>query len=456
MTNAKTVPDSSVKSDQLFLNNEVLVRVNGVSKKFCRSLKKSLWYGVKDIVHELNPRWRRRLAGHQDVYSANLRNDEFWAVNDVSFELRRGECLGLIGHNGAGKTTLLKLLNGLIKPDKGSIEMRGRVGALIALGAGFNPILSGRENVYVNAAILGLSKQEIDEKLDEIVDFAEIGEFIDAPVQSYSSGMQVKLGFAVATALTPDVLLLDEVLAVGDMRFQAKCFNRVSQLRCTGAAFILVSHNMHNIARFSDKVLLLNRGSLTYLGNPGEGIAAFNAVQELNAIDSGERSQVGSLKVKQLAAFFTDEYGRSIDETHALAPVNLNVEFDASDSTHETITIDVTLRIPSGDALMQESMNIPLLDSHGVLKNKFGVIVMALESLPSNGPELAVGIAIWGGDYQELYCWNRNLVLKVVGKPSSIGIAAARVSWDSWHADSRSSLETEMQAKVFRRVERAF
>jgi lipopolysaccharide transport system ATP-binding protein len=206
-------------------SDEVLVRVEGVSKKFCRSLKKSLWYGVCDIGAELNP-FRRRVAevagsgllvaGNSSnpesselatSYSppvtgeAGLRPGEFWAVNDVSFELRRGECLGLIGHNGAGKTTLLKMLNGLIKPDSGKITMRGRVGALIALGAGFNPILTGRENIYINGSVLGLSKKEIDEKIDEIIDFAEIGEFIDSPVQNYSSGMSVRLGFSIASQL---------------------------------------------------------------------------------------------------------------------------------------------------------------------------------------------------------------------------------------------------------------
>jgi lipopolysaccharide transport system ATP-binding protein len=197
------------------VESEILVDVQHVSKKFCRDLKKSLWYGLKDVFTEMNP-WQPRSAALPAAPSGNdLRPAEFWAVNDVSFQLRRGECLGLIGHNGAGKTTLLKMLNGLIKPDSGSITMRGRVGALIALGAGFNPILTGRENVYINGAILGLSKKEIDDQIDSIIDFAEIREFIDSPVQSYSSGMQVRLGFAVATAMKPDVLILDEVLAVG-------------------------------------------------------------------------------------------------------------------------------------------------------------------------------------------------------------------------------------------------
>ena len=204
------------------MSDDVLVRVEGVSKRFCRDLKRSLWYGVQDASRDLLGR---------DSSEQPLRPDEFWAVNDVSFEVKHGECLGLIGRNGAGKTTLLKMLNGLIKPDRGRIEMRGRVGALIALGAGFNPILSGRENIYVNGSVLGLSRKEIDAKYDEIVDFADIGEFINAPVQSYSSGMQVRLGFAVAVAVQPQILLLDEVLAVGDVSFQAKCFNTLANFR---------------------------------------------------------------------------------------------------------------------------------------------------------------------------------------------------------------------------------
>jgi lipopolysaccharide transport system ATP-binding protein len=190
-----------------------------------------------------------------------LRDGEFYAVRDVSFELRRGECLGLIGHNGAGKTTLLKMLNGLIKPDAGTITMRGRVGALIALGAGFNPILTGRENIYINGSVLGLSKKEIDGKIDEIIDFAEIGEFIDSPVQNYSSGMSVRLGFSIASSLSPDVLILDEVLAVGDIGFVIKCLNRVRQLTAN-AAVILVTHQMQFVSSFCSRVLFMDHGQV--------------------------------------------------------------------------------------------------------------------------------------------------------------------------------------------------
>jgi lipopolysaccharide transport system ATP-binding protein len=212
--------------------------------------------------------------------SDGLRPGEFWVNKDVAFELRRGECLGLIGRNGAGKTTLLKMLNGLIKPDAGSITMRGRIGALIALGAGFNPILTGRENIYVNGSILGLSRNEIAEKIGEIIEFAEIGEFIDSPVQSYSSGMQVRLGFAVATALNPDVLILDEVLAVGDAAFRAKCYRRIMEIR-KKAAVIFVTHSMEQVSRICDYALVLNKGQVLYSGDVPGGIRAYDAVNEL-------------------------------------------------------------------------------------------------------------------------------------------------------------------------------
>ena len=234
---------------------EVLVKVEGLSKKFCKDLKTSLLYGVKDLIYGVSGNKNER----------KLRDKEFWAVKDISFELRRGECLGLIGHNGAGKSTLLKILNGLINPDSGKVTIRGRVGALIELGAGFNPILSGRENIYNNGAILGFSKKEIDAKVEEIIDFAEIREFIDMPVQNYSSGMKVRLGFAVAAQMEPDVLIIDEVLAVGDIGFRVKCFNRISDL-LNSCAVIFVSHSMPQVARIATHVIHMKNGVSDYLG----------------------------------------------------------------------------------------------------------------------------------------------------------------------------------------------
>lgn len=284
-------------------SDEVLVKVEGVSKKFCRDLKKSLWYGVCDIGSELLPFGRRSAVRRADVPGALLNEErgtknqergisdpflrpgEFWANKDISFELRRGECLGLIGRNGAGKTTLLKMLNGLIKPDAGSIEMRGRVGALIALGAGFNPILTGRENIYVNGSVLGLTKREIDDKLEGIIDFAGIPEFIDTPVQSYSSGMQVRLGFAVATAMDPDVLILDEVLAVGDAAFRNKCYQRVLAIR-KKASVIFVSHSMEQVGRICDKAIFLSKGLINRQGLVAQCIEAYESHNSEASMDT--------------------------------------------------------------------------------------------------------------------------------------------------------------------------
>ncbi|MDY6987006.1 MAG: ABC transporter ATP-binding protein [Thermodesulfobacteriota bacterium] len=238
-------------------SGEVLIKADNVSKKFCRRLKRALWYGLNDLTSEL----LGRSNSHGD-----LREGEFWAVYDASFELRRGQCLGLIGRNGAGKSTLLKMLNGLIKPDKGRIEMRGRVGALIELGTGFNPVLTGRENVYVNAAVLGIAKAQVHKKLNSIIEFAEIGDFIDMPVQHYSSGMRVRLGFAVAAQMEPDVLLIDEVLAVGDLGFKIKCLNAVSDL-LKNSAVIFVSHTMQWISSICTKLIVLDDGNVEYFDN---------------------------------------------------------------------------------------------------------------------------------------------------------------------------------------------
>ena len=307
--------------------NETLIKVDGASKKFCRSLKKSLWYGLQDLGREVTA---RRHGGN-----GQLRPDEFWALKDVSFELKRGECLGLLGRNGAGKTTLLRMLNGLIKPDGGRIEMRGRVGALIALGAGFNPILTGRENVYVNGTVLGLTKREIDARLDEIIDFAEIREAIDAPVQSYSSGMTVRLGFAVATTLNPDVLLLDEVLAVGDAGFRHKCYQRLSKIM-SHAAVILVSHNMDHIGQLSTRAIHLKGGKALVYDNVMDGISAYLDDSQLDQSEGAEGGRVTAVyppihAVEVRQSDLICQYGGSltltitIDADAALPDVNISL-----------------------------------------------------------------------------------------------------------------------------------
>ena len=233
------------------MNEEVLIEVENISKKFSKNLKTSLKYGFFDAIKEIT-------GGKK---SKELRPTEFWAVKDISFQVKRGESFALIGHNGAGKSTLLKMLNGLIKPDEGNIIMRGKIGALIELGAGFNPILTGRENIHINASILGFSKKEIEEKFESIIEFSEIGDFIDTPVQNYSSGMKVRLGFAIASQMEPDILIIDEVLAVGDVGFKIKCFNRIVELK-EKCAVIFVSHSMPQVSKICDYAIFMVYGKM--------------------------------------------------------------------------------------------------------------------------------------------------------------------------------------------------
>ncbi len=232
---------------------DVLVKVENISKKFCRNFRTSLWYGLQDISREV--------AGLQK--HPQLRKNEFHAVMDVSFQLKRGECLGIIGPNGAGKSTLLKILTGLLKPETGYVSVKGRVCALIQLTAGFNTLLTGRENIYIKGAILGMSKMEVDGKIDDIIDFAEVRDAIDSPVQTYSSGMVARLGFSIAVHTDPDVLIVDEVLAVGDAGFRNKCFARIKQI-CEKAAVIFISHNIHSVNRICDRIILMDQGKVIH------------------------------------------------------------------------------------------------------------------------------------------------------------------------------------------------
>jgi ABC-type polysaccharide/polyol phosphate transport system ATPase subunit len=213
-----------------------------------------------------------------------LAEQEFWALRDVSFEVKPGEALGIIGPNGAGKSTSLKLLTKILRPTRGHCHVRGRVGALIEISAGFHPDLTGRENLFLQGAILGMSRAEVARKMDTMIEFAGIREFIDTPVKRYSSGMNARLGFAVAAHVDPDVLLIDEVLAVGDFMFQQKCYDRLAEFRRSGAAIVFVSHNMQAIVSLCDRALLLRPGRSAVLSSVGE-VAALYASPNGEAVD---------------------------------------------------------------------------------------------------------------------------------------------------------------------------
>lgn len=231
--------------------SEHSLRLNHVFKRFRRGERHD---SLRDLIPSLVKR-----AVSRDRERA-LAAEEFWVLNDISFELKKGETLGIIGHNGAGKSTMLKHLSGIMEPTRGSIEVNGRLSALIEVGAGFHPDLTGRENVYLNGVILGMSRAEVKRKFDEIVDFAGLEEFIDTPVKRYSSGMFARLGFSVAAHLEPDILVIDEVLSVGDFAFQRKGLEKMRAIAKSGATVIFVSHNLQAVAEFCQRGILLERG----------------------------------------------------------------------------------------------------------------------------------------------------------------------------------------------------
>ena len=250
------------------------VIVNDVSKKFGMSLKNALKYGLSDSA--------RRLVGKKS--NDFLRSGEFWALEDINFSLDPGDALGILGVNGSGKTTLLRILNGTYRPDKGKVLIRGRIGALIAAGAGFSPMLSGRENIFISGTLLGMHPREIKKKFDEIVEFSELSEFIDMPVRNYSSGMSVRLGFAIAVLGNPDVLLVDEVLAVGDMRFQKKCFERIHAMKYLGTTIMLVSHAPSAIWSVCNKGMLIDVGRSKGIGSVEDSCREYDYINMISRI----------------------------------------------------------------------------------------------------------------------------------------------------------------------------
>jgi ABC-2 type transport system ATP-binding protein len=246
-------------AEALVINPEVAVRLEAVSVR----------YRVpSERVRTFKEYFIRRLRGEVHMRT-------FWALQDVTLDVYRGEVFGLVGVNGAGKSTLLKVVARVLRPTKGRVIVRGRVAPLLELGAGFHPELTGQENIFLNGALLGFSHHDMQEKYDQIVEFAELGEFINAPIRTYSSGMYARLGFSVATASEPDVLIVDEVLSVGDEAFQKKCNARIEAFRQRGAAILLVSHNMETIESMCQRAAWLDHGALKAIGEPGQVIRAY-------------------------------------------------------------------------------------------------------------------------------------------------------------------------------------
>ena len=259
------------------------IEFDGVWKKFRRGEQ-------HDSLRDLIPSMVKGVLGRS--HKNDLDKNDFWVLRDVSFKVERGEALGIIGQNGAGKSTTLKLLTRILKPTRGTCHLHGRVGALIEIAAGFHPDLTGRENVFLQGAIMGMRREEIRRHFDEIVEFAQLAEFIDTPVKRYSSGMNARLGFAIAANLEPDVLLIDEVLAVGDFTFQQKCYEQLKEFKRRGVAIAFVSHNLQAVASLCTRAIMLRRGDAPLVG----------PVQEVVSAYAGTRATVSDSRITVLTA----------------------------------------------------------------------------------------------------------------------------------------------------------
>ena len=240
------------------MSSEIAIKVEALSK--CYQIYDTPRDRLKQFVL---PRLQRLLG-----LSPRQHYREFWALEDVSFEVKKGETVGIVGRNGSGKSTLLQMICGTLSPTSGSVTTHGRIAALLELGSGFNPEFTGRENVYMNASVLGLSKDEIDARFDEIATFADISEFIELPVKTYSSGMTIRLAFSISASIEPEILIIDEALAVGDIRFQAKCFHRLNSLKASGTTILFVSHSPDQIVKHCDRGILIEQGRIVGIGSP--------------------------------------------------------------------------------------------------------------------------------------------------------------------------------------------
>ncbi|MGM0588331.1 MAG: ABC transporter ATP-binding protein [Bacteroidota bacterium] len=346
---SKELEDASTSEPKA---DDVVLKVDNVSKKFCRNLKRSMLYGIQDLA--------KGMVGIEPD-TTTLRKDEFWALKDINFELRKGEVLGIIGANGSGKSTLLRVLTGIFPPDKGKIVMNGTVGGIIALGAGMHPHMTGRENIYLNGTIMGMTREEIDEKFDDIVDFAEIGDFLDAPLSTYSSGMKVRLGFAVAIQFDPNILLIDEVLAVGDTGFKKKSMNRISSILDTKSV-IFISHDMSMVSKICNRLIVLSNGRIIYNSeNVSEGIIKYQSMFNDDSIDTW-----GVENIELVNSRFIDGNIISHDDETIF-----EIDLKLNDDKICSFVVNIVVKNASGDyvlAMQSQKYNSIFINNNGIAK----------------------------------------------------------------------------------------
>lgn len=329
--------------------------------------------------------------------------EQFWALREVSFAVMSGQMLGVVGHNGAGKSTLLQILSGVVCPDEGKVQVRGRMGALLDLGASFHPDLTGRENVFVSAIVAGLTRREVERRFDAIVEFAEMADFIDNPVRTYSTGMQMRLAFSVAIHTDPDVLFVDEFLSVGDLAFQAKCLERIAYLKNNGCAVLLISHNVEQIQQLCDQALWLEQGRVKAYGDPRSIANQFEGVMALK--DQMSEFHTYSRQVEITAVRLQNERCLPVTEISSGDPLTVELSY-SSHQRFENVIFSVSISDEQGQIYFNTNtatagLNLPLKPESGQLK-------LYLERLDLKGGHYYVNVGIFAADWSVTYDYHWN------------------------------------------------
>jgi len=436
---AKYMSDSILPIDSKdvgTLPEDAVLVVDGVSKKFCRNLRRSMLYGMRDLAGNLLGGAAKQFLKQGAVQvDHQLRRDEFWALKDMSFTLKRGEALGLIGHNGSGKTTLLRLLTGIFPPDDGLIAIRGRVGALIALGAGFHPHMTGRENIYLNGAILGMGRAEVDAKFEEIVNFSEVREFLDAPVSTYSSGMFARLGFSIAVHVKPDLLLVDEVLSVGDMAFQAKCNELMHDYVKRGGSIVFVSHNMNAVQGLCSRVIWMDHGRCRQVGDASSVVGSYLAemddqYREMSLADI-RRDNKGTGDIRIIKMVLRNREGKQVASLHSGEALTAELHYEAMSRINQPYFLfGIGSRYGGvlGASMLFDGFRPDVIEGQGVIRCIF--------SLPFLMPQVywvSVGIRASDGvtflvETRKIACFTIKTSIKELGFSGEVAESLARDS----------------------------
>ncbi|NJM48290.1 MAG: ABC transporter ATP-binding protein [Alkalinema sp. RU_4_3] len=327
--------------------------------------------------------------------------ESFWALREVTFNVMPGQMVGVVGHNGAGKSTLLQILSGIVGPDEGNVEIIGRMGALLDLGAGFHPDLTGRENAHISAVVGGLTRKEAERRFDSIVEFAEIGAFIDNPLRTYSAGMQMRLGFAVAIHTTPDVLFVDEYLSVGDLAFQNKCLDRILDLKNNGCAIVLISHNAEQVQELCDQAIWLEQGRLKAYGDPE--VVAGRYAGKMEAISGQPKTRTYSQQVEIRQVEFGQSEGQL--EINSGDPLSIDITYDAHQG-FDRITIGLSISDIDGQIYFNTNSGTVGLDIPAPMG--LGKVNLRIDRLDLPGGDYFVNVGLYAPDWSETYDYHWN------------------------------------------------